>query len=147
MVRLKHRYLLTEVIFLDNLVDSSMKAGDIQRTLKDAVAQAHGDYGMGCVTPSLQVKYFNPQTCISLIRISRDHYETLWSAMTFVTSIKKRNCILRVIHLSGTIRSCQKRLLQFNRAQLAVLLEKVSTPGERQKIEKLMSEVPSIPRV
>ena len=52
------------------------------------------------------VKYFNPQTCVTLVRVSRDHYDKLWSAMALMTSLKKRECIFRVIHLAGTIKSC-----------------------------------------
>jgi len=146
MVRLKHRYLLSEVIFLDKKVDDSLRSSDIVRALKEVVAYAHGDYGLACVVASLQVKYFNPQTCVTLVRVSRDHYDKLWSAMALMTSLKKRECIFRVIHLAGTIKSCQKKLLLYNQAQLRVLAEEAVTAAERQRIEQLMADAGTIPR-
>ena len=47
------------------------------------------------------VKYFNPLTNVVLLRISRDHYETMWSAMSFITQMNQRECCFRVIHLAG----------------------------------------------
>jgi len=138
MVRLKHRYLLTEIIFADGKSDASMKSKDIGRVLKDSLELVHGSYGLGSVIGSLQVKYFNPVTSVALIRVSRDNYDILWSAMTFITQMRKRECLFRVIHLGGTIRSCQKVLLEYNREQLTVLLNKVENPVEKKKIEEMI---------
>eukprot|EP00729_Bicosta_minor_P030374 gene30374-31975_t len=80
MVRLKHRYLLSELIFADGKADMSLKAKDIGRVLKESVELVHGSYGLGSVIGSLQIKYFNPVTSVALIRISRDNYDVLWSA-------------------------------------------------------------------
>jgi hypothetical protein len=46
--------------------------------------------------------------------------------------------MLRVIHLGGTVRSCQKQLLKFNREQLTILAEQALTLTERRKIEALI---------
>jgi len=116
----------------------SLKAKDIGRVLKESVELVHGSYGLGSVIGSLQIKYFNPVTSVALIRISRDNYDVLWSAMTFVTKIRKRECLFRVLHLGGTIRSCQKVLLAYNREQLTLLLEKATTPVEKRKIEGMI---------
>lgn len=60
------------------------------------------------------------------------------SFRTFVTKIRKRECLFRVLHLGGTIRSCQKVLLAYNREQLTLLLEKATTPVEKRKIEGMI---------
>ena len=54
---------------------------DIGKVLKESVELVHGAYGLGSVMGSLQVKYFNPVTSVALIRVSRDNYDVLWSAM------------------------------------------------------------------
>eukprot|EP00035_Acanthoeca_spectabilis_P016380 m.333729 g.333729 ORF g.333729 m.333729 type:complete len:150 (+) comp16522_c0_seq23:203-652(+) len=140
MVRLKHRYLLTELIFADGKVDTATKWGDLLRAVKDGVASAHGDYGVACVMSSIQIKYFNAHTRILLLRISRDHYEMLWSALTLMTSFEQRECLFRVVHLGGTIRSCQKFLLKHQQNALKAMVNEAANPVERQKMEALLED-------
>eukprot|EP00037_Helgoeca_nana_P012191 m.110369 g.110369 ORF g.110369 m.110369 type:complete len:149 (+) comp21302_c0_seq30:161-607(+) len=140
MVRLKHRYLLTEVLFSDDKVDPSTKWGELLRAVKEGVQLAHGDFGTSCVSSSIQIKYFNPYTRIMLIRVSRDHYEMVWSALTFLTQFNQRECIFRVIHLAGTIRSCQKHLLRFQQKALKTMVAEAANPVERQKVMALLED-------
>eukprot|EP00041_Stephanoeca_diplocostata_P023667 m.586634 g.586634 ORF g.586634 m.586634 type:complete len:153 (+) comp22346_c0_seq6:485-943(+) len=141
MVRLKHRYLLCELVFADDKVDTSIKRSEISSVIKDAVGHTHGDYGIACILGSFQVKYFNVHTRTVLLRISRDHYEVLWSSMTLVSSFKKRECFFRVLHLAGTIRSCQKHLLRFNLEQLGQLAAATQNIAERRKIEQMILDL------
>eukprot|EP00039_Didymoeca_costata_P005838 m.85104 g.85104 ORF g.85104 m.85104 type:complete len:133 (-) comp12995_c0_seq4:793-1191(-) len=120
MVRLKHRHLLVEIIFEDGLVDENLKFRDVLKAVQGAVQAFHGDYGLGCIMSSFQVKYFNPMTSICLLRVSKDHYEELWSALTLMTSLNSRSCLFTVIHVGGTIRSCQKALIKKNKQALAL---------------------------
>jgi hypothetical protein len=66
--------------------------------------------------------------------------------MALMTSLKKRDCIFRVIHLAGTIKSCQKKLLLYNQAQLRVIAGEATTAAERDRIEQLMADAGTIPR-
>eukprot|EP00038_Savillea_parva_P031920 m.91886 g.91886 ORF g.91886 m.91886 type:complete len:150 (-) comp9932_c0_seq1:1900-2349(-) len=140
MVRLKHRYLLTEIIFADDKIDASIKSGDILRAVKAGVQTAHGDYGTACVVPSLQLKYFNRHTRVMLLRVSRDHYEMLWSALTLVTVFDKRECLMRVLHVAGTIRSCQRHLLRHQQLALKAMVAQATNPVEKREMEKLLAE-------
>eukprot|EP00040_Diaphanoeca_grandis_P004215 m.27609 g.27609 ORF g.27609 m.27609 type:complete len:149 (-) comp15774_c1_seq1:124-570(-) len=136
-MRLKNRYMLVEIIFLDGKVDESLATKDIGKVLKDAVKTFHGDYGFSCVVSSLQVKAFRPLSSIAVIKVSRDHYEKLWTAMTFITSVRQRSCIFNLVHLAGTIRSCRKKMLQLNQKQLKEMAATAATPDERKRIEQM----------
>jgi len=82
---------------------------------------------------ALVTRYFNAHTNIMLLRVSRDHYETLWSSMTLMSSFDRRPCALRVVHLSGTIRSSQKHLLAFQQRALKRMVRDASNPGKFRK--------------
>lgn len=75
-------------------------------------------------------RYFNAHTRILLLRISRDHYEMLWSALTLMTSFEQRECLFRVVHLGGTIRSCQKFLLKHQQKALKAMVNEAANPGQ-----------------
>lgn len=49
----------------------------------------------------MSVKYFSSYTNIGIIRVSREHYQLVWSALTFITQVKSRFCLFRVLHLGG----------------------------------------------
>ncbi|GBC04741.1 hypothetical protein RclHR1_05840002 [Rhizophagus clarus] len=133
MVRLKNRWLLFEVIFEDNshLHSSSsfsssrkqeaLSTRDVYSAIKDSVQINFGDYGVGCIAASISVKYFSPFTNIGVLRISRDHYHIVWGAMTFITQIKTRRCLIRVLHLGGTIKQCQLSAINYDRDQILLL--------------------------
>ena len=68
---------------------------------------------------SYQVKYYNSNTGIFIIRIARDNCRILWSAITLMNKITFNKsdqyipCSIIIKHCAGTIRSCQKFLLTF----------------------------------
>ncbi|CAM2103256.1 ribonuclease P/MRP protein subunit POP5 isoform X1 [Lepidochelys kempii] len=86
------------------------------------------------------VKYLNAYTGIVLLRCRKDFYRLLWSALPFVTYLENRNqrysCFFNTLHVGGTIRTCQKFLIQYNRKQLLLLLHNCTSEEERQSIQK-----------
>lgn len=42
----------------------------------------------------------------------------------------------KLFHVPGTIRTCQKFLIQYNRRQLLILLQNCTDEGEREAIQK-----------
>lgn len=71
MVRFKNRYVLVELIWKDGRVDDTFSETKLLAVLRDSVAVNFGDYGVGIVSPSLQVKYLNPLTNGAVVRCSR----------------------------------------------------------------------------
>ncbi|KAL2917061.1 RNA-binding protein pop5 [Polyrhizophydium stewartii] len=121
MVRLKTRYLLCEVLFEDGKVQDGATAYMLLNALKDSIEANFGDVGLGAVAASIQVKYFNPLTGMAIVRASRDLAPMVWAAATLVTALRKRTCLVRVVHVSGTIRLLQRRAIEFNRDAVRLL--------------------------
>ncbi|TPX30262.1 hypothetical protein SmJEL517_g06141 [Synchytrium microbalum] len=144
-MRFKNRYLLFELQYEDGTIDESVHNGIIISVLRDSIQLNFGDYGIGVLggpttsnastsilsllsftnpfiqPPSYPVKYFSPHTGLGILRVPRDHYQMAWAAMSFVTQVKKKNAMMRVIHLGGTIKSCQTQAIEYDKAKLRAL--------------------------
>ncbi|ORX88552.1 hypothetical protein K493DRAFT_341204 [Basidiobolus meristosporus CBS 931.73] len=144
MVRFKNRYILFEILFEEtngskathlqptHPFDTPLNTRTLQNLFKEQIVLNFGDYGQGCLGSSLQVKYFSPYTNIGIARVARDHYHTLWATLTFITSIEKQDCLFRVIHLGGTIKSCQQAAIKYDRELLLKLQQILSKRKDKQ---------------
>ena len=114
---------------------STALAGATTRSLLDAVKEAilslHGDYGLACVQHSLNIKYLNAVTRVLILRCPRNHHKAVWAALTTITSLKKVPCAAHVLHVGGTIRSCQRALVKHNQVKLKEMIQGASNPGTR----------------
>uniref|UniRef100_A0A7N8WJC5 POP5 homolog, ribonuclease P/MRP subunit n=1 Tax=Mastacembelus armatus TaxID=205130 RepID=A0A7N8WJC5_9TELE len=133
MVRLKSRYLLCEVIVSDRSRLLLLDDRAIASAVKAAVARIHGDYGAALCSIRFSVKYLNAHTGIVFLRFPKRCYKLLWSALPFITSVEthrqKIPCFLNCLHVGGTIRTCQKFLVQYNTRQLHQMLPKCKNEG------------------
>uniref|UniRef100_A0A8C3E6B2 Ribonuclease P/MRP protein subunit POP5 n=1 Tax=Corvus moneduloides TaxID=1196302 RepID=A0A8C3E6B2_CORMO len=141
MVRFKNRYVLCEVVSEDPRCRQCIEDRTLGLAVRDAIARLHGDYGLACCSISFTVKYLNAYTGTVLLRCRKDSYGLLCSALPFVRYLESRAqrypCFLNTLHVGGTIRTCQKFLIQYNRTQLLRLLQNCTTEGEeRQCIQK-----------
>lgn len=95
-----------------------------------------------CSLPTL-VRYLNAYTGVVLLRCRKEFYQLLWSALPFITHLESKghrySCFLNTLHVGGTIRTCQKFLIQYNRRQLLMLLQNCTDEGEREAIKKSVS--------
>ncbi|NWH66829.1 POP5 protein, partial [Geococcyx californianus] len=86
------------------------------------------------------VKYLNAYTGVVLLRCRKDACGLLCSALPFVRQLESRNqrypCVLNTLHVGGTIRTCQKFLIQYNRRQLLLLLQNCTNEEERRCVQK-----------
>ncbi|EPQ06206.1 Ribonuclease P/MRP protein subunit POP5 [Myotis brandtii] len=86
------------------------------------------------------VRYLNAYTGIVLLRCRKEFYQLVWSALPFITHLENKGhrypCFLNTLHVGGTIRTCQKFLIQYNRRQLLILLQNCTDEGEREAIQK-----------
>ncbi|BGP20664.1 hypothetical protein JCM10213_001090 [Rhodosporidiobolus nylandii] len=137
MVRFKHRYLLCHLVFPASALDDahpstsngaatpaeavpppSLSEGAIIGLLRDSLNVNFGDVGAGEVGGTFSVKYLSPQTSTLIIRVSREHYRTLWAALTLLRRVGGQECVARVVHVSGTIRKTQHAAIAHDRAQI-----------------------------
>ncbi|NXU02725.1 POP5 protein, partial [Buphagus erythrorhynchus] len=161
---LSRRYVLCEVVLEDPRCRQCIEDRALGLAVRDAIARVHGDYGLACCSISFTgagetggpgvrgpcgsahpcvcpaVKYLNAYTGTVLLRCRKDSYRLLCSALPFVRSLESRAhrypCFLNTLHVGGTIRTCQKFLIQYNRTQLLRLLQNCTNEEERQCVQK-----------
>jgi len=144
MVRYKARYLLFNVLYpsaastappsappkhIDFLSpsDPSISPGDLATLLRDTIAHNFGDWGSG-VAGNLSIKYFSPTTSTGIVRVGREHYRLVWAALTYIREIKGRPCVVRVVHVSGTIKKAEVEAVR--RAKRDISLVEGQEQGE-----------------
>jgi ribonuclease P/MRP protein subunit POP5 len=107
MVRIKHRYLLLNILFpasfnsiptsrSSSVQPSSLtfhsptppqfQAASLINLIRESVAELFGDYGVGTIA-GLKVVYFSPATSTAIVRCPRAGYRLVWAALTFVGSL------------------------------------------------------------
>ncbi|KAF8529832.1 hypothetical protein JB92DRAFT_3086906 [Gautieria morchelliformis] len=125
MVRFKNRWLLVEFIPChsqdnDNAAPrQELNAKVIWLALKQSVMTNFGEVGWGAVSTSLNVKYFSPTTNLCIIRVSREHHQIAWGAVTLLTKINGSHHIPHMVHLSGTIKHAQLAAIRHDREVIA----------------------------
>ncbi|KAJ2433638.1 RNA-binding protein pop5, partial [Coemansia sp. RSA 2522] len=60
-------------------------------------------------------KHFNPHTRLGIIKVPRDHIKMVSATLALIPHVKKTPCALRVRHVSGTIKKCQKSAIRTDR--------------------------------
>ncbi|KAL9103899.1 MAG: hypothetical protein Q9163_001092 [Psora crenata] len=144
MVRLKHRYLILQLLYPESLGPKPTKppstvstllqihrssppdltAQLLHRGIKDEVGYMYGDYGVGLISSSLKINYLSLATSTAIIRVARAHYRIVWAALTWMTkapSARKGegpDCVLRVVRVCGTIRKAEEEVISRARADI-----------------------------
>ncbi|XP_035690800.1 ribonuclease P/MRP protein subunit POP5-like isoform X2 [Branchiostoma floridae] len=90
MVRFKHRYVLAELVFGNDLLVYNVTQRVVYAAVRDIIEQLHGGYGIGLFTPGM----------------------------------------------SGSIKACQKWLVQHNRQVLPTLLLRCTSEEEKSRMRK-----------
>ncbi|KAL4977629.1 Rpp14/Pop5 family-domain-containing protein [Aspergillus desertorum] len=130
MVRLKHRYLLVEILYPDPASSPSLSSATslrnhsqqsqlrfraptsdaltpslLAKMVRDEVALMFGDWGIGRLggvgAGGISVKYLSPATSTAIIRCPRASYRLVWTALTYIS---------RVPDISGASGGKYKRL-------------------------------------
>ncbi|KAG4030607.1 hypothetical protein MFRU_011g00660 [Monilinia fructicola] len=133
MVRIKNRYLLVNILYpeleknsgsKDKLPDvvlfnqptnDALNARALLRGIQMEVANLFGDYGSGAIADSIAVKYLSSATSTFILRVSRAHYRVVWAALSLMNSLpikNGKNCVFRVVRVSGTIRKAEEEAIR-----------------------------------
>ncbi|XP_065942914.1 ribonuclease P/MRP protein subunit POP5 isoform X1 [Magallana gigas] len=133
------RYLLCEIIYIDGRrLHRNLQQRDIYHCVRNALAKEHGEYGVALALRSLSIQaYFHPN--IVMIRVSRDAHKMLQSALFFIRKIGQYEAFFNTLHISGTIRTCQKFYVGYLRRELPKLLRECKTPEEEKEVKKAIS--------
>ncbi|KAK9471348.1 ribonuclease P/MRP protein subunit [Dipodascopsis tothii] len=100
-----------------------INANAILKAVQSSIKFTYGDTGLGLIKSSLQVKYFSNATSSGVIRVSRDQYRKVWSAITMIRELCGVGCAISVRHASGTIKKAQKKIVIDNSTKANLLLK------------------------
>eukprot|EP00043_Microstomoeca_roanoka_P001047 m.30622 g.30622 ORF g.30622 m.30622 type:complete len:145 (-) comp10625_c0_seq1:729-1163(-) len=133
MVRFKSRYFLVSIEVHHARPWKPLSPKQLIGELRSAVAKYHGDFGLGSLLQTLSVKYYCDKTRHYIVRCAREHMNILATTLALITTINNVPCSLQVHHKAGTIRSCQRALIKYNKQQLNQLLASCP-PSEREAL-------------
>merc|ERR1711981_503524 len=112
MVRVKRRHILFKINPTDQLLPSpkslSLTEQDIYNTIRKSCYQIHGTIGGAKSMQNFKVKYINVYTGIGYMSSLHQYHKKVLSAMCFVHSIGSVSGTFHTLHISGTIKGCQK---------------------------------------
>ena len=108
MVRLKHRYLICQVLGESHQLEIDDK--DVIFSLRSCIQTLFGDVGAGEFGNSAVVKLFDAKSKIFVLRVSRESEIDMRFALSCVNTIKKSAAIIRTIATTGSTRTFKKQL-------------------------------------
>lgn len=143
MVRLKHRYILFDILYppvsiprtgtqkekfrdfcespKDTLLalhassPASINSKTIANILKNVVHDHFGEISAGGVGLLIIVKYFSNKTSTGIIRCNRQDFEQVMAAIALVTKVDAYDVVMRCVHVSGTIKKCEQFSIRRNK--------------------------------
>jgi RNase P/RNase MRP subunit POP5 len=107
MVRLKHRYVICQILEDVPSSNNTYTTNDIMNAIKDKLSTFMGDYG---AMYSCQVRYYDINSRIFIMRTNREAEVHMKAAVSMLTIIKKTNIIIRSLATCGSSRSCIEKL-------------------------------------
>ena len=114
MVRIKQRYILCELQFDPSQKDLSqielINDKYLQTLLKHQVQDHFGDLGYAQVSSNFVIKFWNPQTKLFILRVSRDHEQLVTNSMIMATNINNMPARIRILHVSGTLQKLEENM-------------------------------------
>ena len=134
MVRKKSRYLVIKIQYADEKIDLSLDKDTIKNTIKNSVKELYGEYGQTTFTHGMYVKYTNPYTGIFFLQVARDYHREVRTCVSFVKMLRQRLCVLSCIHVTGTLKSAERYLLDYNTKKMRLMYERCSNPVDKQKV-------------
>ncbi|VDD81284.1 unnamed protein product [Mesocestoides corti] len=130
---------------------SSSTASDdtlIYRAIKRSMQTAHGTIGVGRMMSRFRIIYWNPFSGLLIIRVLRGlATEQMTSALSLITVVQdgpiERPAVVDVVHRSGTVRCCQKFIVDYYKTQLSGCISGVTeTAIARAVARKLIDTKP-----
>lgn len=107
MVRLKHRYVICQILEDVPSTSNIYTTNDIMNAIKDKVSTFMGDYGS---IYSCHVRYYDIISRIFIMRTNREAEVHMKAAVSMLTTIKKTNIVVRSLATGGSSRSCIEKL-------------------------------------
>jgi len=143
MVRLKHRYIVAQVI-----VDTSNKfqpgktsvnSRDIQSIIRDKIQELYGDVGLGEFGQASYIKYYDAKfSNILVLKTTREAQVKVHFALSCISEVAEVHLMIRSLSVNSCPRTCMESLkklftLHFAVAEFSSEAEKVNAA---QVVEK-----------
>ena len=93
----------------------------------------HGTIGGAKAMQNFKVKYINVYTGIGYMSSLHAYHKTVLSSLNFITSVGQVSATFQTLHVSGTIKSCQKYLLKFHKRSFEKLCKDFSGLSDERK--------------
>ncbi|OCT44753.1 Ribonucleases P/MRP protein subunit POP5 [Cladophialophora carrionii] len=127
---------------------SHLSASLLSTMVRNELHTLFGDHGLSVTQSALRVVYFSPATSTGILRVPRAHFRMVWAALAFITAIPPerdrggratrgagRQCVIRVVRVSGTIRKSEEELLRRARRELVrAKMEGRSTDDQEDEV-------------
>ena len=127
-----------DVVALNQPTTDSLTSRVLLNALREGITNLFGDYGSGAVAGSLAgksvvsqsvdthaknfiVKYLSPATSTFILRVSRAHYRLVWATLSLMNNVPVKdgkNCVFRVVRVSGTIRKAEEEAIRTAREMI-----------------------------
>ncbi|AOA63331.1 RNase MRP and nuclear RNase P subunit [Komagataella phaffii CBS 7435] len=136
MVRLKNRYILFDILYPQEIDDfsrskalvamhkstsSQVNPQTILIALRNSLKQNFGDHIAGIAGSTAQTKYFSNKTSTGIIRCPRDSFRYTCAALSLITHLEGQRILIRIVRISGTIRTCERYAVKKNKETLTLL--------------------------
>ena len=138
MVKGKNRYFLMELHSNSSLHKLTTQL--MRKEILNSIEENFGIFGCACAITSLNVKYLNVHTNTAIIRINHKYFQMLQQALTLLRTMDGKYCMLRTLHIAGTIKSCKKQLMLYDKKYLLFVYERLPNNFEKKKLVKKFIE-------
>ena len=112
MVKFKSRYILIEILYEDKKLQKYDES-KFAKIIKNEVEKNFGEVSLGKINKNLQIKYINNYTNMLIIRVGKEYIKLMRAALVLINKIDFEKVRLRILGVSGSIKSAEKRATQF----------------------------------
>ncbi|KAK6462209.1 Rpp14/Pop5 family-domain-containing protein [Scheffersomyces coipomensis] len=162
MVRIKHRYILFEVLYppsnpnheefvkfsetqedalltLHQASPSSINARLIISTIRKSIQEHYGEHGVGAAGLSINMKYWSNKTSTGIIRCDRESFQIVVGAITLINRFESNPVIIRCTHISGTIHKCEEYSIRRSKELIRLINNSALRTKGKQSSQFLLS--------
>lgn len=139
-MRIKYRYFLMTLNYTDCDLAPDLVADTLHNTIIHAIHDQYGEVGLGHALGQVKVKYLAVLTGTVLLRVPADYEKQCRVSVASIVVVGKKRCVLNVVHVGGTIRSCQKKLVSYNVNKLHRQMLDAKDSKEKEYISQVLEK-------
>lgn len=114
---MKARYVLFEILH-PAPQGRNVEGKAVLKAIRSTVDSHFGEFGTGQCQAMLALRFYNAQSGLGIIRVGRSQASIVQGALTYIKELGGHPVVIRVMHVSGTIRKCEIRASDIKRQEL-----------------------------